>query len=117
MLEGFDFVPSDGVPFITLDNQRRFYLNKTARKLLGIKPYGRIALAYNSSEKALAIVKDSKDVHAEMSVYAVDKRYYMSARKFADIYAYPPEQAPYVFVYERGSSDGNIFIFRLKESE
>ena len=117
MLEGFEFVPSDGVPFITLDNQRRFYLNKSARKLLGINPYGRIAIAYNSSKKALAIVKDSRDSHAEMSVYAVDKRYYMSARKFADIYTYPSEQAPYEFGYERGSSDGNIFIFRLKETE
>lgn len=117
MLEGFEYVPSDGVPFITLDNQRRFYFNKSARSLLDIKPYGRMSIAYNPSEKALAIVKDSKDAHAEMSVYAVDKRYYMSARKFAGIYAYPPEHAPYEFVYERGSSDGNIFIFRLKETD
>ncbi len=117
MLEGFEFVPSDGVPYITLDNQRRFYVNKSARKLLGIKPYGRVSIAYNSSEKSLAIVKDSADVHADMSVYTSDKRYYMSARKFAEIYAYPPEQAPYEFVYDRGSSDGNIFIFRLKETD
>ena len=78
---------------------------------------GRLVALFNSFDKALAIVKESKDSHAEMSVYAVDKRYYMSERKFADIYAYPPEQAPYVFVYERGSSDGNIFIFRLKETD
>ena len=114
MLEGFEFVPSDGVPFITLDKQRRFYVNKSARKLLGINPYGRIAIAYNSSEKALAIVKDSRDSHAEMSVYAVDRRYYMSARRFASTYAYAAEDAPYEFLYDRGSSDGNIFIFRLK---
>lgn len=116
ILAGFEFVPSDGVPFITLDNQRRFYLNSSTRKLLDIKPYDRVSIAYNPTESALAVVKGRvDDVHAEISVYAVDKRYYMSARKFADIYAYPPEQAPYEFVYERGNSGGSVFIFRLRK--
>lgn len=115
MLAGFEFVPSDGVPFITLDNQRRFYLNASARKLVGVKPYDRISIAYNPTEQALAIVKNAADnVHAAISVYAVDKRYYMSARKFANAYAYNAEDAPYEFVYDRGSSDGNVFIFRLR---
>lgn len=115
LLAGFEFVPSDGVPFISLDNQRRFYLNSSARKLIGVKPYDRVSIAYNVEEKSLAIVKNAADnVHAAISVYAVDKRYYMSARKFASTYAYAPEQAPYEFVYDRGSSDGNVFIFRLR---
>src|SRR5690606_33422013 len=114
ILAGFEFVPSDGVPFITLDNQRRFYLNSSARKLIGVKPYDRVSIAYKPTEQALAIVKNSSDLHAEISQYFVDKRYYMSARKFATTYAYAPEQAPYEFVYDRGSSDGNVFIFRLK---
>lgn len=117
MLDGFEFVPSDGVPFITLDNQRRFYLNSSARKLLGAKPYESVAIAYSLTEKALAVVKSSAahDVHAEMSVYTIDKRYYLSARKFANMFGYAVEQAPYEFVYDRGSSDGRVFIFRLRE--
>lgn len=118
MLAGFEFVPSDGVPFITLDNQRRFYLNASARKLVSIRPYDRVSIAYNVEEKSLAIVKNAVDnVHAAISVYAVDKRYYMSARKFAAMYGYSPEQAPYEFVYDRGSSDGDVFIFRLRRDQ
>lgn len=116
LLDGFEFVPSDGVPFITLDKERRFYINSSARKLIGVKPYDRVAIAYNSAERALAIVNSraTDDLHAEISQYHVDKRYYMSARKFSAIYTYPAEDAPYEFVYDRGSSDGSVFIFRLK---
>lgn len=114
ILKGFEFVPSDGVPFITLDKHRRFYLNASARKLVGVKPYDRISIAYNPTEQALAIVKNAADVHASISVYAVDKRYYMSARKFANAYAYKAEDAPYEFVYDRGDSGGSVFIFRLR---
>lgn len=113
-LDGFEYVPSDGVPFISLDNQRRFYLNASARKLISIKPYDRVSIAYNPSDHALAVVKQSTDVHAEISLYHVDKRYYMSARKFASAYAYDVANAPYEFVYERGSSDGNVFVFKLR---
>ena len=114
ILAGFEFVPSDGVPFITLDNQRRFYLNASARKLIGVKPYDRVSIAYKPAEQALAIVKNANDIHAELSQYFVDKRYYMSARKFATTYAFDADKAPYEFVYDRGSSDGDVFIFRLK---
>lgn len=113
-LDGFEYVPSDGIPFITLDSQRRFYLNASARKLIGIKPYDRVSVAYNATESALAVVKQSSDAHASMSLYLVDKRYYMSARKFASTYAYGVANAPYEFVYERGSSDGNVFVFKLR---
>lgn len=115
ILKGFEFVPSDGVPFITLDKERRFYLNSSARKLVGVRPYDRVSIAYNVAESALAIVKNAEDIHAEISQYFVDKRYYMSARKFSRHYAFAPEAAPYEFVYDRGSSDGRVFIFRLKQ--
>lgn len=119
LLDGFEFVPADGVPYITLDSQRRFYLNATARKLLGVKPYQRLAIAYNPLTQSLAVVKPSAnlDIHAEISQYNVDKRYYMSARKFAEMYSYAVEEAPYEFVYERGSSDGTTFIFRLRRDQ
>ena len=117
LLAGFEFVESDGVPFITLDKERRFYLNASARKLIGVKPHDRVAVAFSIAEQSLAIVKPGAvdDLHAEISQYFVDKRYYMSARRFARRYVFAAEQGPYEFVYDRGSSDGTIFIFRLKK--
>jgi len=119
LLTGFEIVASDGVPAITLDNQRRFYLNTTARRLMGVSPYERLAIAYNPTDSRLAIVKPTAGLSAKESAeyatsnYAVDKRYYMSARHFANRYGYLPKEAPYTFAYERGASDGNVFIFRL----
>lgn len=112
-LDGFEHVPADGTPFITLDNQRRFYINSSARKLLDIKPYDRLIIMYRVEDKSLAIVKPTLN-DAHMSLYHVDKRYYMSARRFASEYVYPPEQAPYEFLYSEG--DGTSFIFRLSDA-
>lgn len=114
LLEGFEIVASDGVPSITLDNQRRFYINSSARRLMGVKPYQSLAVAYNTSNKSLAFVFiDARRGEYATSNYAVDKRYYMSARHFAELYGYKPAGAPYNFVYERGASDGSVFVFRL----
>ena len=114
ILEGFEIVPSDSVPYITLDNQRRFYLNASARRLMDVKPYERLALAYNSIDRAIAVLRPNENGEDyALSNYNVDKRYYMSARHFARNYGYPPEDAPYSFVYDRGASDGSAFIFRL----
>ncbi len=118
LLDGFEFVPSDGVPAINLDKQRRFYINSSAQKLLGIRPYQRLAILYDPMSRCLAIarpeaVADMSD--AATSNYNVDKRYYMSARKFAAMYGYDSDKAPYSFEYDRGSSDGKVFVFRLRE--
>src|SRR5699024_4151957 len=91
-LSDFDIVASDAIPTITLDNQRRFYVNTSARRLMNLRPYERLSVAYNPMNKALALVKGNAD---PTSVYNVDNRYYMSARHFSRHYAYPPEEAPY----------------------
>lgn len=85
---------------------------------MGVKPYDRLAVAYNPVERALAIVKPNalgSDI-SEMytSNYNVDKRYYMSARHFAKTYGYDKVNAPYTFVYDSGSSDGSVFVFMLR---
>src|SRR5699024_11744006 len=98
ILEGFTFVESDGVPSITLDNQHRFYVNTSARRLMDLRPYERLSVAYNPIDKALAFVKGNADT---TSVYNVDKRYYMSARHFARTYEFEPAEAPFTFVYDR----------------
>lgn len=121
LLDGFEIVASDSVPSITLDKQRRFYLNTSARRLMDVEPYGRLSLAYNVDIKAIAIIRPSANLPSQdssellTSVYSIDKRYYMSARHFANNYGYPSEQAPYMFDYDRGSSDGKVFIFRLRK--
>lgn len=117
-LSGFQFVESDGSPFITLDNQRRFYLNSSARRLLGVKPYDRLSIAYNIEDKSVAIVKHGViplDGVLATSNYIVDKRYYLSARHFSRTYRYEPKDAPYYFDYVRGSSGGSAFVFKLRD--
>jgi len=114
ILEGFEIVPSDSVPYITLDSQRRFYLNASARRLMDVKPYERLALAYNSIDRAIAVLRPNESGEDfALSNYNVDKRYYMSARHFSKQYGYDADKAPYTFVYDRGASDGSAFIFRL----
>jgi len=116
--EGFSIVPSDSVPSITLDNQRRFYVNTSARRLLGIKPYERLAIAYKPGTHELAIIRPSSDSDISAlatSQYNVDKRYYMSARYFAKEYGYDSKGAPYIFAYKNGRSDGKVFVFQLRD--
>ena len=116
-LEGFEIVASDSVPSITLDKHHRLYINTSARRLMNVKPYDRLAVAYNPVERSLAIVKPNalrSDIsEMYMSNYNVDKRYYMSARHFAKTYGYDKVNAPYTFVYERGHSEGSVFVFSL----
>ena len=113
LLAGFEPVPSDGLPFITLDSQRRFYLNAATRKFIGIAPYERVALLYNEGSRAIAILRGKAADGQTVSAYHVDKRYYMSARKFVEQFRFKIADAPFTFVYDRGSSEGEAFIFRL----
>src|SRR5690625_4463637 len=119
LLTGFEIVASDNVPAITLDNQRRFYINTSARRLMGVSPYERLAIAYNPTDWHLAVIRPTAGLRARESVelatsnYAIDKRYYTSARHFAREYGYDEWNDPYTFVYERGASAGSVFVFRL----
>lgn len=120
LLSGFQFVESDGAPFITLDKQRRFYLNSSARKLVDVKPYDVVSIAYNAETKSVAIVKGGQQTaERSTSVYPIDKRYYLSARHFSNTHGYPPEGAPYYFEYVKGSAEGpaasSVFIFKLRQ--
>lgn len=121
LADGFEVVPSDSIPYISLDNQRRFYINATARRLLGIKPYQRLSVAYSPNKYELIVTKPSADISPDIapllatSQYNVDKRYYMSARYFVKEYGYSPENAPYFFDYQQGRSDGTLFIFKLRD--
>lgn len=113
-LDGFEVVPPDSQPFITLDNQRRFYLNASLRKFIGIKAYDRVALLYRHDKKEIAVLSEDAAQVIDAPLYNVDKRHYMSARRFCADYGYDVGQAPYTFEYVKGESTGGVFIFRLK---
>lgn len=111
--DGFEIVASDSLPSISLDNQRRFYINVSARRLMDVKPYERLALGYRTTDNSLAVYRgDAASAHPT-SNYTVDKRYYLSARNFANHYGFEPNEAPFHFVYEVAKSDGSTFVFKL----
>lgn len=115
LLDGFEPVPSDGLPFITLDKHRRFYLNATLRKLIGIKSHDRVSLAYNPAEHTLAILTGKAASAVSASTYFVDKRHYMSARRFCAEYRYDIDLAPFTFELQRAGSVSGVFLFKLAE--
>lgn len=115
LLAGFEAVPADAQPFITLDTQKRFYLNASLRKLIGIKAHDRVALAYKPDEHVLAILTGSAADAIPHTSYFVDKRHYMSARRFMAEYRYDVGKAPYTFVFQRAGSVEGIYFFKLTE--
>lgn len=117
VLSGFEVVESDSVPFITLDRFKRFYINTSARRLLNAKPYKRMALAYNPTEQAIAILTDpdALPINTTTSNYNVDKRFYMSARHFCNKYAFDAGGAPYFFDYNKSDESGSVFVFKLRK--
>lgn len=116
-LDGFEVVPPDSQPFITLDSQRRFYLNSTLRKFIGIDAYDRVALMYKPDKKEIAILSEEAAQVIDAPLYNMDKRHYMSARRFCADYGYSVDKAPYTFEYVKGESANGIYIFRLKSSD
>lgn len=112
-LQGFEFIESDRLPIISLDKFGRFNVNMAARRLLGVKPYDTLVIGYNAKNEEIAVIP-SKYANglpgASFSKYAMDKRYYMSARALAKNYKLIGQH--HLFVYDRGMSDGSAFIFR-----
>lgn len=115
LLAGFESVPSDGIPFITLDKHRRFYLNATLRKLIGIKAHDRVSLAYNPAEHTLAILTGAAASAVSSTNYFVDKRHYMSARRFCAEYRYDIDLAPFTFELQRSGTTVGVYLFKLTE--
>lgn len=113
LLAGFESVPADAIPFITLDTQKRFYLNASLRKLIGIKAHDRVALAYNSDSRSLAILSGSAAEVIPNTSYFVDNRHYMSARRFCAEYRYDVSKAPYTFEFQRAGTADGVYLFKL----
>lgn len=116
-LEGFSFIPSDGVPFITLDKQRRFYFNSSTRKMFGLRAYSQIAIGYNSDTRSLAVVTKNADRLPPNFIYMLDKRCYASARRFVSEYRIDVSEEPLTYMFERSTSVDGVYIFRLDERD
>jgi len=115
LLDGFITVPADAQPFITLDSQKRFYLNATMRKLIGIKAHDRVAMAYNPMEHTLAILTGDAAKRFTTTSYFVDKRFYMSARRFTAEFRYDIDKAPYTFLFQRAGTVDGVYMFKLAQ--
>lgn len=111
-LEGFSLVPSDGLPFITLDKHRRFYFNSALRNMFGLKPYSKIAIGYNAETNALAIVTKNAHQLPSSFLFTLDKRCYASARRFVKDYRIPLKNQPVTYYFENNTSVDGVYIFR-----
>lgn len=116
LLSGFEAVPSGGLPFITIDKQRRFYLNASLREMIGIKAYDRVSLAYNPVEKTLAILLGDAANAIASTNYLVNGRHYMSAIRFCNDYQYDVTKAPYTFEFQRAGSVAGVYLFKLEDA-
>lgn len=114
-LTSFSFVPSDGVPSLSLDKLARLYISTSASRLLDVQPYDTLIVAYHEGKDEFAIVKDASVVGdiegAGLSVYVVDKRRYLHVRKLVNHHGIHVNQTA-KYEYNRGASDGSVAVFR-----
>src|SRR5699024_11342283 len=86
LLDGFEIVPAVDMPALTLDNLYRLYVNSSARRLLGVKPYDMLSLAYRHDTHEIAIIKASDRFDERMSaeimtsVFPLDKRHTFTSK-------------------------------------
>lgn len=116
-LDGFVFVESDYLPFISLDKIGRFHVNKNARRLLGVKAFDKVVLAYHGGNNELAVLPESyanEVPGAAYSRYVIDGRHYMSAKALAKEYGLLGSH--HVFYYDRSTTDGSLFIFKKRDN-
>lgn len=114
-LEGFEFIESDILPFISLDKIGRFHVNKNARRLLGVDTYDVVVLAYHGKNNELAVIPErfAEEIPgASFAKYTIDKRNYMSAKALANEYNLLGEH--HTFYYDRSTKDGSLFVFKRK---
>lgn len=121
MLDGFDIVPAVDLPAITLDKFYRLYINRSARRLIDVKPYDVISLAYRRNPDEIALIKaggrfeQRRAAELMASVFPLDKRHYLHVKVFARLYNVKVGNEPVKYVYDRGASDGRLFVFRRQK--
>ena len=118
LLDGFEIVHAVDMPALTLDKFYRLYINRSARRLIDVKPYDVISIAYRRNPEEIALIKAgdkfSPQLSSELSasVFPLDKRHYLHVKVFARLYNVKVGNEPVKYVYDRGASDGRVFVFR-----
>lgn len=115
----FEWISNIDVPFLTIDSQRRIYLNTDARKLLELEPYDLIYIGFDSINERLVLAKPSEINPPEVKPFPLDRRYYMNARRFVSKLGLE-RRVPLKFVYIGKSVEGypkNSYVFQLDKDE
>jgi|SRR5690625_858660 len=121
MLDGFDIVPAVDMPALTLDKFYRLYINRSARRMIDVKPYDVVSIAYRRNPEEIALIKaggrfeQRRATELMASVFPLDKRYYLHVKVFARLYNVKVGNEPIKYVYDRGASDGRLFVFRRQQ--
>src|SRR5690625_1862343 len=108
------------MPTLTLDKFYRLYINRSARRMIDVKPYDMLSLAYRHDTHEIAIIKASDRFTARWSaelltsVFPLDKRHYLHVKVFARLYNVKVDE-PVKYAYNRGASDGRVFVFRRQQ--
>lgn len=122
----FEWLSNDAPPFLTVDNQRRIYVNSGCRNLLGIMPYQQWLVGYDYANKRLILAKDELVNAVNVVPFKVDKKYYIHAKKLTNKLGLGASELPikfrflvrvtsgkdvypagsYVFEAEDGGADG-----------
>lgn len=116
----FQWISNDDMPFLTVDNQRRIYFNSGTRTLLGVKPHQAWLIGFDPANKRLILGKPGIVRPVNIVPFNVDKRYYMSARKFVDKLGLSPSDLPMNFRFvehitaSKGAYPAGTYVFEAE---
>ncbi|MBO0602718.1 hypothetical protein I2483_13705 [Sporosarcina sp. E16_3] len=82
--------------------------------MIGVGAYERLAIGYDPIKRQLIVLTTVTADAIDAPTYTIDKRHYMSARRFCAEYKYDVEDAPFTFAYDRAASVAGVYYFRLK---
>lgn len=122
LLEGFDFVPSKGIPTILVGANNRLYLKGGVEKVLGVGPQDRVVIGYRDEDDAFAIVLPSAlrgNPEAQAAGYLISNRKDVTCAKLFhtkqlnEKYDFSEEGlADRTYYMDKTSSDSSVAIFR-----
>lgn len=122
LLEGFDFVPSKGIPTILVGANNRLYLKGGVEKVLGVSPQDRVVIGYRDEDDAFALVLPSAlrgNREAQAAGYLISNRKDVTcaklfhAKQLNEKYDFSEEGlSDRTYYMDKTSSDSAVAIFR-----
>ena|SRR6185312_7443700 len=117
----FEWISNDAQPFLTVDSLRRIYFNSGTRALLGVEAGQRWLIGHDPANKRLILAKPAIVKAVNIAPFSVDKRFYMSARKFIDKMGLSPADLPLNFSYvehvtvAKGAYPAGSYVFQADD--